>query len=108
MALLPLPLLLQPAAPTPAQPTPIPVWAALARLVLAATGLPCGTYLAALRRLPVNGASILAASEVAFAARVGYLLFGETLATLHMLSALLVVADVALIALQGNGGGASS
>jgi drug/metabolite transporter (DMT)-like permease len=104
LALLPLQLLLRPAAAAPTQPAPIPVWASFASLVLVATILPFGTYLAALRRLPVSVASILAASEVAFGALVGYLFFGETLGTLHILGALLVVAGVALIALRGNGG----
>jgi drug/metabolite transporter (DMT)-like permease len=108
LALLPLQLLLRPAAPAPVQPTPIPVWAAFASLVLAATILPFGTYLAALRRLPVSVASILAASEVAFGAIVGYLFFGETLGTLHIVGALLVIAGVALIAVRGDQGGGSA
>jgi drug/metabolite transporter (DMT)-like permease len=45
---------------------------------------------------------------VAFGALVGYLFFGETLGTLHIVGALLVIAGVALIAVRGDQGGGSA
>lgn len=81
--------------------TPTGVW--FAGLVVVATIVPFGAYLSGLRRLPVSVASILAASEVVFAAFIGYVLFGEQLQGVQILGAALVVGGVVLIATRGDG-----
>ena len=79
-------------------PVPPETWLWFAGLVLLASILPFGLYLAALRRLPVSVASIVAASEVVFGSLIGYLFFGETLSRWQVLGAVLVIAGVVLIA----------
>ncbi len=75
-------------------------WAWFAGLVLIATLIPFGLYMAALRRLPVSIASILATSEILLGALVGYFLFGERLGGWQILGGILVVSGVAIIALR--------
>jgi drug/metabolite transporter (DMT)-like permease len=89
---------------TPPLPGPVApaTWLWFAGLVLFATILPFGIYLAALRWLTASVASILSASEVAFGAMIGYLVFGETLSPSQIAGALLVVVSVALIALTSR------
>jgi DME family drug/metabolite transporter len=81
---------------------PAEAWVWFASLVVVATIVPFGAYLAGLRRLPVSVASILAASEVVFGSVVGYLFFGERLQGWQFLGAGLVVAGVVLVATSGN------
>ena len=90
-------------APPPPWPVPPSTWIWFAALVLLATILPFGIYLAALKTLPASVASILSASEVVFATLIGYLLFGETLGAWQILGAGLVIAGVVLIATRGDG-----
>ncbi len=75
-------------------------WVWFAGLVLIATLIPFGLYMAALRRLPVSIASILATSEILLGALVGYFLFGERLGGWQILGGILVVSGVAIIALR--------
>jgi drug/metabolite transporter (DMT)-like permease len=77
-------------------PVPTSSWIWFAALVILATIVPFAAYLAGLKRLPVSVASILAASEVAFGALVGYLFFGERLQGWQFVGAGLVVAGVFL------------
>jgi DME family drug/metabolite transporter len=91
-------------AAAPPWPVPAQTWIWFGGLVIAATIVPFAAYLTGLRRLPVSVASIVAASEVAFGALVGYLFFGEQLQGLQFVGAGLVVAGVGLIALKGNTG----
>jgi drug/metabolite transporter, DME family len=72
-------------------------WLWFGGLVLAATIVPFCAYLAALQRLPVSVASILAASEVVFGAFIGYAFFAERLQGWQFVGAALVVAGVALL-----------
>jgi DME family drug/metabolite transporter len=97
LALLPFQLLT-----TPPWPVPPETWLWFGGLVLIATILPFGIYLAALKGLPASVASILAASEVVFGALIGYLVFGERLAGGQILGAALVVGGVVLLALRGG------
>jgi DME family drug/metabolite transporter len=78
-------------------------WLWFAGLVLAATIVPFGAYLAALQRLPVSVASILAASEVVFGAFIGYAFFAERLQSWQFVGAALVIAGVALLVLRRKG-----
>jgi drug/metabolite transporter (DMT)-like permease len=86
--------------PLPGPVSPIS-WLWFGGLVTLATIAPFGAYLAALRRLPVSVASILAASEVAFGTLVGTLYYRERLEGLQIAGAVLVVAGVVLIAARG-------
>jgi drug/metabolite transporter, DME family len=90
------------AAPLPPWPVPTSGWIWFAGLVFVATILPFGAYLAALKWLPVSVASILAASEVAFGALIGYVVFGEGLEGWQIVGAALVVGGVVLIATRGD------
>jgi drug/metabolite transporter, DME family len=87
----------------PPWPVPAQSWIWFGGLVFLATIAPFAAYLASLRRLPVSVASILAASEVAFGALIGYLFFSEQLHDWQFVGAGLVVAGVVLIAVKGNG-----
>jgi drug/metabolite transporter (DMT)-like permease len=77
-------------------------WLWFGGLVVIATILPFGAYLAGLHWLPVSVASILATSEVVFAALIGYLIFGEQLQTQQIVGAGLVVTGVVLIVTRGS------
>jgi DME family drug/metabolite transporter len=87
-----------------APPWPVPArsWIWFGGLVFVATIVPFAAYLAGLRRLPVSVASILAASEVAFGALMGYLFFGEQLQGWQFVGAGLVMTGVVLVAVKGN------
>lgn len=86
------------------QPWPVPpeTWLWFAGLVYVATIAPFAAYLAGLIHLPVSVASILAASEVVFAALIGYGIFGEQLQGWQPLGAALVVGGVILLATRAN------
>lgn len=102
LALLPFQL----AASLAGSPTPWPVpsetWIWFASLVVIATIIPFGAYVAGLRWLPVSVASIIIASEVAFGALIGYIFFDEILTPTQILGAALVVAGVVLITTTGS------
>jgi len=83
----------------PWPPTPA-AWGWFAGLVLVATIIPFGAYVAGLRRLPVSVATILATSEVLFGPLIGYLVFGEQLGGWQMAGGVLVASGVLLIALR--------
>jgi drug/metabolite transporter, DME family len=89
-----LPLQFGRAGPWPAAPE---TWVWFGGLVLLATIIPFGAYLAGLQRLPVSVASILAASEVVFGTFVGYAFFAERLQGWQFVGAALVVVGVTLI-----------
>jgi len=86
------------------QPWPVPAetWLWFAGLVYVATIAPFAAYLTGLTHLPVSVASILAASEVVFAALIGYAVFGEQLQGWQPLGAALVVGGVLLLATRAN------
>jgi len=86
------------------QPWPVPAetWLWFGGLVYVATIAPFAAYLTGLTHLPVSVASILAASEVVFAALIGYAIFGEQLQGWQPMGAALVVAGVILLAIKGN------
>jgi drug/metabolite transporter, DME family len=86
--------------PWPATPE---TWVWFGGLVLVATIIPFGAYLAGLQKLPVSVASILAASEVVFGAFIGYAFFAERLMGWQFLGAALVVAGVTLIVTRRKG-----
>lgn len=88
--------------PAPTWPPPGETWVWYGALVYLTTILPFGAYLNGLRRLPVSVASILAASEVVFAAVVGLLAFGERLSGRQMVGAALVMGAVGLLAATGG------
>jgi len=98
LVLLPFQLLSAP----PAWPLPPQTWGWMAGLVYLCTILPFGAYLSGMLHLPVSVASILAASEVVFAAVLGYLVFDETLRGWQVVGAALVVAGVILLAVTGR------
>jgi drug/metabolite transporter (DMT)-like permease len=103
LALLPFQLATSLAGSPPTWSVPPQAWVWFAGLVLLATIVPFGAYIAGLRWLPVSVASIIIAAEVAFGALVGYLFFGETLTLWQILGATLVVAGVVLITITGDG-----
>ena len=82
------------------QPWPVPgeTWLWFAGLVYIATIAPFGAYLTGLTHLPVSVASILTASEVVFAALIGYVVFGEQLQGWQPVGAALVVGGVVVLA----------
>jgi len=82
------------------QPWPVPAetWLWFAGLVYVATITPFAAYLTGLIYLPVSVASILAASEVVFAALIGYVVFDEQLQGWQPVGAALVVGGVILLA----------
>ena len=82
------------------QPWPVPAetWLWFAGLVYVATIAPFAAYLTGLIYLPVSVASILAASEVVFAALIGYVVFDEQLQGWQPVGAALVVGGVILLA----------
>jgi DME family drug/metabolite transporter len=82
----------------PALGMPASTWIWFGALVFVATIGPFAAYLAALSRLPVSVASILAASEVVFGSLIGYVVFGEQLQGWQFAGGALVVAGVVLIA----------
>ena len=86
------------------QPWPVPAetWLWFAGLVCVATIAPFAAYLTGLTHLPVSVASILAASEVVFAALIGYVVFGEQLRGWQPVGAALVVGGVILLATRAN------
>ena len=86
------------------QPWPVPAetWVWFAGLVYVATIAPFGAYLTGLTYLPVSVASILAASEVVFAALIGYVVFDEQLQGWQPVGAALVVGGVVLLATRTN------
>lgn len=88
-------------------PVPAESWLWFGGLVTVATILPFGMYVAALRRIAVSVASILAASEVAFGTVVGLVFYDERLAGWQIVGAAMVVAAVGLIAWRGQSGGAT-
>lgn len=92
---------LQFASPPP-WPVPAITWVWFAGLVLLATVVPFGAYMAALRFLPVSVASIVGTSEVAFGTLISFLVFDEPLRGWQFLGAGLVVAGVILIAAKGG------
>jgi DME family drug/metabolite transporter len=94
-----LPLQFGGASPLPVRPE---TWIWFAALVLLATILPFGAYLAGLGHLPVSVASILAASEVVFGSLIGYVVFGEALTALQMVGGGLVIAGVLLLVRKGE------
>ncbi len=85
-------------ASAPAWPVPAITWVWFGGLVLLATVIPFGAYMAALRLLPASVASILGTSEVAFGTLISFLVFDEPLGGWQFLGAGLVVAGVILIA----------
>jgi DME family drug/metabolite transporter len=95
-------LVLLPLQFTAAPPWPVPpqTWVWFGGLVLAATIVPFAAYLAALKRLPVSVASILAASEVVFGSLVGYLVFDERLQSWQIVGAGLVVGGLVILTSQ--------
>jgi drug/metabolite transporter (DMT)-like permease len=86
------------------QPWPVPAetWLWFAGLVYVATIAPFAAYLTGLTHLPVSVASILAASEVVFAALIGYAIFGEQLQGWQPVGAALVVGGVILLAARAS------
>jgi DME family drug/metabolite transporter len=84
-------------------PVPAETWIWFAALVLAATLVPFGAYVASLRTLPVSIASIVAASEIVFGAIIGTLFFDERLQGGQFMGAGLVIAGVALIVTRSGG-----
>ncbi|MCL7455277.1 MAG: DMT family transporter [Anaerolineae bacterium] len=84
-------------------PASTETWVWFGGLVLVATMIPFGAYLAGLQQLPVSVASILAASEVVFGAFIGYAFFAERLMGWQFLGAALVVAGVTLIMTRRKG-----
>lgn len=97
LALLPL----QFATPFP-WPVPGETWLWFAGLVLAATILPFGAYLASLQTLPVSIASILASSEIVFGSLVGFFFFAERMQGVQFVGTGLVIAGVVLIVTRGG------
>ncbi|MBN1136790.1 MAG: EamA family transporter [Anaerolineae bacterium] len=81
---------------------PPETWLWFAGLVYVATIAPFAAYLTGLTHLPVSVASILAASEVVFAALIGYVVFGERLRGWQPVGAALVVGGVILLATRAN------
>jgi drug/metabolite transporter (DMT)-like permease len=69
-------------------------------LITTIGGYAC--YTSALRRLPASITSIMAMSEVPFAALIGYLLLGDRLSVLQVLGALVVLCGVALLSLRAK------
>jgi drug/metabolite transporter (DMT)-like permease len=97
-------LVLLPLQFTTAPPWPVPpqTWVWFGGLLLVATIVPFAAYLAALKRLPVSVASILAASEVVFGSLIGYLVFGEWLQGWQILGAGLVVGGLVILTTKGR------
>lgn len=60
------------------------------------------SYTTGLRRLPASVASIVAMSEVPFAAALGYVFLGDRLSILQVLGAAAVVSGVALLSLRSR------
>lgn len=96
-----LPLQFRGAPPWPVLPA---TWLWFGGLVILATILPFGAYLAGLGHLPVSVASILAASEVVFGSIIGYVIFGEGLTSLQMIGGGLVIAGLVLLVRKGSFG----
>ena len=82
----------------PAQPSP---WLWFAGLIVVSTIIPFPIYIFALGRLPASVASILAMSEIAFAAVYSYLLLAERLTAGQLFGAVVVVAGVLLLSGRG-------
>jgi drug/metabolite transporter (DMT)-like permease len=85
--------------PLPQQITP-QAWGAFAGLVLFTTIGGYTAYAVGLRHLPASVASIVAMTEVAFAAFFGYVFLGERLDAWQVLGALTVISGVILLSLQ--------
>jgi DME family drug/metabolite transporter len=103
LALLPFQLALVPPGRSPLLwPVPADTWLWFAGLILLATIVPFGAYVAGLKWLPASVASITLAAEVAFGTFIGYLFFGEVLTPGQILGAALVIAGVVLIAIKDD------
>lgn len=85
--------------PLPQQITP-QAWGAFVGLVLFTTIGGYTAYALGLRHLQASVASIVAMTEVAFAAFIGYVFLGERLDAWQVLGALTVVSGVVLLSLQ--------
>jgi DME family drug/metabolite transporter len=71
-------------------------------LVLGPTLIGFAAYTAALKRIPVSTAAVIATSEVPMAALFGVILLGESLGRWQVFGAFLVVLGVILVSLKGK------
>jgi drug/metabolite transporter (DMT)-like permease len=85
--------------PVPIQLLPPTTWAPFLGLVLFTTVVGFAFYAGSLQRLPASVASIVATTEVPFAALVAYVALGQQLSSAQFLGAALVVGGVVLVSL---------
>lgn len=85
--------------PVPIQVLPPATWGPYLGLILLTTVIGFAFYTSSLQRLPASVASIVATTEVPFAALVAYVALGQQLSSTQVLGAVLVVGGVILVSL---------
>lgn len=85
--------------PVPLQLLPPATWAPFLGLVLLTTIVGFAFYTRSLQRLPASVASIVATTEVPFAALVAYVTLGQQLSSTQVLGSALVLSGVILVSL---------